>query len=35
MGKGSCGEEYIGETERNMEKRWSEHNNPREKCEPE
>ena len=27
-GKCSCGEEYIGETERNVEKRWSEHNNP-------
>ena len=30
-GKCLCGEEYIGETERNMEKRWSEHNNPIEK----
>ena len=26
--KCSCGEEYIGETERNVEKRWSQHNNP-------
>ena len=33
-GKCSCGEEYIGETERNMEKCWSEHNNPTEKNEP-
>ena len=33
-GKCLCGEEYIGETERNMEKRWSEHNNPTEKTEP-
>ena len=33
-GKCSCGEEYIGETERNVEKRWSEHNNPAEKTEP-
>ena len=32
-GKCSCGE-YIGETERNVEKRWSEHNNPTEKTEP-
>ena len=29
--KDKCGEEYIGETERNVEKRWSEHNNPTEK----
>ena len=33
-GKCSCGEEYIGETERNVEKRWREHNNPTEKTEP-
>ena len=26
-GKCSCGEEYAGKTERNVEKRWSEHNN--------
>ena len=32
--KCSCGEEYIGETERNVEKRWTEHNNPTEKTEP-
>ena len=32
--KCSCGEEYIGETERNVKKRWSEHNNPTEKTEP-
>ena len=33
-GKCSCGEEYIEETERNVEKRWSEHNNPTENTEP-
>ena len=33
-GKWSCGKEYIGETERNVEKRWSEHNNPTEQTEP-
>ena len=33
-GKCSCGEEDIGETERNVEKRWSEHKNPTEKTEP-
>ena len=33
-GKCSCGEEYIEETERNVEKRWSEHNNLTEKTEP-
>ena len=32
--KCSCGEEYIGETERNVEKCRSEHNNPTEKTEP-
>ena len=34
MGKCSCGAEYIRETERNVEKRYSEHNNPTEKTEP-
>ena len=24
----SCGESYVGETERNVEVRWGEHNNP-------
>ena len=33
-GKCSCGEEHIAETERNMEKRWSEYNIPTEKTEP-
>ena len=33
-GKCSCGEEYIGETEINVEKRWSEHSNPTEETEP-
>ena len=33
-GKCSCGEGYIGETGRNVGKRWSEHNNPTEKNEP-
>ena len=33
-GKCSCGEEYIGETERNVQKRWSEHNNPTQKTKP-
>ena len=32
-GKGSYGKEYVGETERNVEKRSSEHNNPIEKTE--
>ena len=32
--KCSCGEEDIGETERNVEKRWSEPNNPTGKTEP-
>ena len=32
-GKCSCEEENIGKTERNVEKRWSEHN-PTEKTEP-
>ena len=34
MGKCSCGKQYIGETERNVEKRSSEHNNPTVKIEP-
>ena len=34
IGKCSCEEEYIGETERNVEKRGSEHKNPTEKNEP-
>ena len=33
-GKCSSGNEYIGKTERNVEERWSEHNNPTEKTEP-
>ena len=33
-GKCSCGEEYIGETERNVEKGWSEYDIPTEKTEP-
>ena len=33
-GKCPCGDEYIGEIERNLEKRWSEHKNPTEKTEP-
>ena len=33
-GKCSFGEEYIGETERNEQKRWSEHNNPTQKTNP-
>ena len=32
--KCSCGEQYAGETERNVEKHWSEHNNLTEKSEP-
>ena len=32
--KCSCGEEDIGETERNVEKRSNEHKNPTEKIEP-
>ena len=30
----SCGSTYIGETKRNVETRWSEHNDPRGKSEP-
>ena len=33
-GKCSCGEEYTGEIERIVKKRWSEHNNPADKTEP-
>ena len=33
-GKCSSGNKYIGKTERNVEKRWSEHNNPTENTEP-
>ena len=33
-GKCSCGVEYIGETKRNVEVRWGEHNNPQGKSEP-
>ena len=33
-GKCSCGVEYIGETKRNVEVRWGEHNNPRGTSEP-
>ena len=33
-GKCLCGEEYTGETERNVGKVWSEHNTPTEKTEP-
>ena len=33
-GKCSCGEEYTGEMERIVKKRWSEHNNPADKTEP-
>ena len=32
-GKCSYGEEYVGETEKNVEKRSSEHNHPTEKTE--
>ena len=30
-GKCACEEQYIGETERNVEERWSEHNKPNRK----
>ena len=30
----SCGENYIGETIRNVEVRWDEHNNPMKKSNP-
>lgn len=33
-GKCVCGENYIGETERNAETRWAEHNNPKRCSEP-
>ena len=30
----SCGETYVGETIRNVETRWNEHNSPSEKSNP-
>ena len=30
----SCGSPYIGETKRNAEVRWNEHNNPTKSSEP-
>ena len=30
----SCGSRYIGETKRNAEVRWNEHNNPTKSLEP-
>ena len=30
----SCGSRYIGETKRNAEVRWNEHNNPTKSSEP-
>ena len=30
----SCNETYIGETKRNVEVRWCEHNNPKHQSEP-
>ena len=30
----SCGKKYVGETERNADERWSEHNKPSKKSEP-
>ena len=30
----SCGSRYIGETKRNVEVRWNEHNNPTKSSEP-
>ena len=30
----NCGLSYIGETKRNVEVRWAEHNNPKKKSEP-
>ena len=33
-GSCSCGEKYVGETERNANERWSEHNTPSKKSEP-
>ena len=34
MGTCSCGEAYIGETKRNVETRWKEHENPKFNTEP-
>lgn len=34
QGECSCGETYIGETDRNVNERWSEHNTPSGKSEP-
>ena len=33
-GSCSCGDNYIGETKRNVEVRWQEHNDPRGSSEP-
>ena len=33
-GQCSCGQTYIGETKRNLELRWKEHNDPRKSSEP-
>lgn len=33
-GECTCGTEYIGETERNVRERWSEHDNIKNKSEP-
>ena len=33
-GNCSCGSRYIGETKRNAEVRWNEHNNPTKSSEP-
>ena len=30
----SCGEKYVGETKRNVETRWMEHNTPNDKSNP-
>ena len=34
IGKCSCGSTYVGETVRNVEERWNEHNNTKMKSEP-
>ena len=34
LGDCSCGSRYIGETNRNAEVRWNEHNNPTKSSEP-
>ena len=34
MGTCSCGEAYVGETKRNVETRWKEHENPKYNTEP-